>query len=86
MARTPRLTRRPHSPELIRLGQRLRAQRQALGITQQALADQAGLNHSAIHYWETGQSEPRSLKLAKVAQLLNISVDELLGLDGAEAA
>lgn len=73
-------------PALAVLGARLRAQRKALGLSQEALAARIGVDRTAISYWESGQVEPRSLKLAAVSRVLNISVDELLGLDGVEAA
>lgn len=58
---------------------RLRLQ---LGIEQDELGAKLGLSKSAIDKWEHGYSTPHIERLPRVAELLGVSVDELL----AEAA
>ena len=40
------------------LGARIRAARQAAGLSQEKLAEQLGLTRQAVTKWETGQSAP----------------------------
>lgn len=61
-------------------GQRLAALRKAAGYTQQELADEVGVSRRMIAYYE-GQSEhPPTTLLPALAQALQLSADELLGL------
>ena len=53
--------------------------RKDLGLTQEALADRLGITFQAVSKWETGQTIPDTLLLPKLAQILNVSVDKLLG-------
>ncbi len=62
-------------------GQRLAALRKAAGYTQQELADEVGVSRRMIAYCE-GQSEhPPTTLLPALAQALQLSTDELLGLE-----
>lgn len=49
---------------------KLRARRRYLDLTQQYVADQAGIHRNALSYWERGHRIPDSLELAKVARVL----------------
>jgi transcriptional regulator with XRE-family HTH domain len=60
-------------PEIIKT---LRAEK---GISQASLANILGLSQQAIAKWETGNSEPDSDMLDKLASFFNVSVDYLLG-------
>jgi len=53
--------------------------RKALGLTQQALADQLHISNKSISKWETGEGLPDISILKELATALQISVDELLG-------
>ena len=57
----------------------LREARKALGLTQKALADKLNTTNSSICDWECDRSEPNLETLAKLADLLELTVDELLG-------
>ena len=49
------------------------------GFTQEELADRLNITYQAISKWETEQAMPDITLLPKLATLLNISVDKLLG-------
>lgn len=53
------------------------------GLSQQRLANKLGVSRSAVAMWETGKSQPDNSLLLKSAQILNVSVDELLGNESA---
>jgi transcriptional regulator with XRE-family HTH domain len=62
-------------------GQRLAVLRKAAGYTQQELADEVDVSRRMIAYYE-GQSEhPPTTLLPALAQALQLSTDELLGLE-----
>jgi transcriptional regulator with XRE-family HTH domain len=58
--------------------QRLVALRKERGMTQQALADLAGLNVVQIRRYETDVSEPSLTALKKIAKALRTTADDLL--------
>jgi transcriptional regulator with XRE-family HTH domain len=66
-------------PEPLPLGARIRAARQAAGLTQQELADQAGLPQSRISAFERGAREPLLPHLQAIAAALKLSSRDLLG-------
>jgi transcriptional regulator with XRE-family HTH domain len=57
---------------------RIRELRKARGMTQADLAKLVGVDQSAVAQWETGTSGPHRKNLAKLAQILECTVDELL--------
>lgn len=62
------------------MAQRLVELRQAAGLTQVQLAEQLGVHHSNIAFWELSGTPPRGEILPKMAHALGVSVDELLGV------
>lgn len=60
-------------------GQRLRTLREAAGLSQREMARQLNVHYSNISYWESTGLIPRSNVLAPMAQLLGVSVEQLLG-------
>jgi phage repressor protein C with HTH and peptisase S24 domain len=52
------------------MGERIRECREALKLTQGGLAKLVGVDQSSITLWETGQSEPKSANLSKLAKTL----------------
>lgn len=48
-------------------------------ITQSQLADAIGVTHAAISYWENGVNIPNISDCWKMADYMNISIDELVG-------
>jgi len=67
--------------ELTDFGRRLVALRKNAGYTQVELAKELGVTQRMVSYYE-GQSEfPPAALLPKLAKLLSVSTDELLGLE-----
>jgi len=60
---------------------KLRALREASGLSQRELARQIDERQSNVSFWERTGAHPRSDKLALIAQALGVSVEELLGHD-----
>jgi Zn-dependent peptidase ImmA (M78 family)/transcriptional regulator with XRE-family HTH domain len=60
------------------LGRRIAEARRALGWTQGQLAERAGLTQTAVSRIETGSRAVGSLELAELAELLGVSVIDLL--------
>ena len=52
--------------------------RKKLGLTQQELADKLFVSDKVISKWETGKSVPDTSILVELANVLEISLDELL--------
>jgi transcriptional regulator with XRE-family HTH domain len=60
-------------------GSRLRALRQASGLSQAALATKAGVRVGAVTRWERGTREPMLAYLEKLAVALGVSIGALMG-------
>lgn len=52
--------------------------REKSGLTQKELADELGVDQSAVCLWETGKTQPRAKLLPKIAKILGCTVDELV--------
>lgn len=52
--------------------------RKSKGLTQAQLGELVGAGRSAVAMWETGAALPRPDKLRKLAQILGVTVDQLL--------
>lgn len=65
----------------MQIADRLVALRKKNGISQEALADQLGVSRQAVSKWETGQTLPDTEKLIRLADLYQVSLDELLKKD-----
>ncbi|MBQ2700419.1 MAG: helix-turn-helix transcriptional regulator [Clostridia bacterium] len=52
--------------------------RKSRKLTQAELGKMVGASRSAIAMWETGAALPRPDKLRKLAQILGVTVDQLL--------
>lgn len=50
-------------------------------ISQQDLADKIGVDRSTIGYWESQKADPTMLNVCKLADVLNISLIDLIGKD-----
>ena len=61
------------------LGERITFHRKRLGMTQDNLAAQLGVTAQAVSKWENDQSCPDITMLPRLADLFDISTDELLG-------
>lgn len=59
----------------------LRRFRRERGLTQKELAQKLGLSTSTIGGYESGQRKPDIKTLVRIAELFDMSVDRLLGID-----
>ena len=58
---------------------RLRETRSARGLTQTRLAGMLGVSPRVYNRWERGAAIPRLDTLVKIAEILEVSLDELVG-------
>lgn len=66
------------------MGDRIRRAREARDISQSDLAKQLGVEQSHVWKWENDRRVPRLRTLARMAQILNVSIDHIvLGRPGA---
>lgn len=69
----------PWTPEeQLAFAKRLREQRRARGLTQEALAHDAGLSVRRVALLESGTSNPRTSTLFAIADVLGIDAADLL--------
>lgn len=61
------------------LSNNLKSIRKSRKITQEALASKLNVTRQTISKWENGQSVPDAESLTQIAEILEISVQELLG-------
>ena len=67
-----------HSSMLADLGHRVRALRKQLGMSQEALADEAGIDRSHMGKIERGERNVTILNVERIAIALSVEVAELL--------
>jgi len=60
------------------IGQNIADIRKAKNMTQRDLAEKLGVSQSHIARWETEKSQPRRKALEELADVLEVSVDEIL--------
>jgi len=63
------------------LGQRIIHYRKKAGLLQKELAAAVGISPTVLSYYESNKNDPPTPILAKLADALNITSDNLLGLD-----
>lgn len=59
--------------------------REAAGLRQYELAERMGVKQASVSAWESGQAMPSAANLVKLADILDCSVDEILGRKKASA-
>ena len=67
------------------LGENLRRMRERRGITQEELAEQVHVVRQTVSKWEKGLSVPDADLLMAVAETLQVSVSDLIGVDAVQA-
>ena len=60
------------------VGKNLKNIRKKNNITQDELAEKLSVTRQAVSNWENGKTEPDIETLTKIAQIFNISIDELV--------
>ena len=63
---------------MVEFGEQLRRAREAKGMTQQSLAEQLYVTRQSVSRWECGDRYPDLLTTTKLAQILEVSLDDLL--------
>lgn len=61
------------------MGERIKQAREDMDLTMAELARLIGVNRSAICRWESDDRTPRAIYLCKLANVLGVSVDYLVG-------
>ena len=61
------------------IGKKIKKYREKVGVTQEALAEKAGVRVATISRIENGHNEPYTITLKALADVLDVSVDELRG-------
>ena len=52
--------------------------RNKAGVEQEAIGKALKIKQSAVSMWETGKARPKTKHLPKIAEILGVSVDELI--------
>jgi transcriptional regulator with XRE-family HTH domain len=60
------------------IGRRVRAAREAAGLSQESLAEMSGINRGFLGELERGESSPTVTTLEKVCKALGVPVSELV--------
>lgn len=60
------------------IGPKIKSLRKSLKLTQDGLAEKAGIAREQISRYETGRITPDTETIAKIASALNVSISELL--------
>jgi transcriptional regulator with XRE-family HTH domain len=68
------------TPDRAALGARLRAAREAAGLSQQQVADGLGEYQSTVAFMEKGRRSVSALELAQLARMFGTTTDALLGI------
>ena len=61
------------------IGKRILKLRKERNMTQVDLADRLGISYQAVSSWERGNSMPDIAKIPELAELFQVSIDELIG-------
>ncbi len=65
--------------DLSNLGARLKCRRNELGLTGEEIAELLDVSFQTVYRWESGERTPDASKLVKLANVLKISLDDLIG-------
>ncbi len=65
--------------DMQQIGKEISRLRKEKDMTQMELADKLGISYQAVSNWERGNSMPDIAKLPELADIFDISLDELLG-------
>ncbi len=64
-----------------KFNENLKIARERYGISQKELAEKIGVAKSTYSLYESGSREPNVQTIKKIADILNVSADELLGIN-----
>ena len=60
------------------LGSQIKRYRNELHLSQEELAEKIFVSRQSVSNWENGKTEPDIETLTKIAQIFDISIDELM--------
>jgi len=66
------------------IGENIATLRKKAELSQEALAEELGVSRQTLAKWETGESVPDVLRCDKLAELFDVSLDDLLHADLAQ--
>ena len=61
------------------IGQSIKATRKSKGVTQTKLAEKVGVRQCVFSWWETDRATPSIIFLICIADVLDVTLDELVG-------
>ena len=64
------------------LGERIQKERTARGLSQEALGERVGVSRQAVSKWEANKATPDTYNLVTLADVFEMTVDELLNWNG----
>lgn len=64
---------------MLNVGETIKELRKKKGLNQDQLAEMASLNRVTVAKYESGKIEPGAQALARIADALEVSVDEIMG-------
>lgn len=65
--------------DITKIGKKIKAARTEKNLTQMDLADAMGISYQAVSNWERGNSMPDISKIPELCQILEISMEDLIG-------
>lgn len=68
-----------HEVDMEQLAERLRGSRERRGLTQARLAELVDVSPRVYNRWETTETTPRLDTLVRIADILGVTLDELVG-------
>jgi len=68
-----------HMFDMRMIGKKIADLRKEKNMTQLELADLLGISYQAVSHWERGESMPDISKLSDLSEILEVSIDTLLG-------
>lgn len=66
---------------MIEIGERLRKAREEAGYSQEAFAEKIGCCAITISRWENGHTPMKDVDVIRIAEILSLSADYLLGIE-----
>jgi len=62
------------------INEKIRTARANMNMSQAALANAVGVSQSTVASWEKGRTEPDTVMIGRLAQVLKVTTDTLLGI------
>ena len=60
---------------------KIERERRKAGLTQGELAEKLGVSVSCVSFWENGRTTPTADKVQKMAKILSVPMENLVGYD-----